>query len=564
MNVLTWFGAVLRVDADRNRLIQEPIWMTTADGLDFNAGGDPAPSPLGPLAMQDGDRANIVHFQARGLLLTASAKSRDLTLEPEQGELAHTFLLVQSSDLADLRHILNRRWRLQPSGQVLQKADIAIGQGFMLTLGTLQLDLANCLPLASSLRPARPRSALYVAPPAYQLRPGDPVADTIELADAPPMHTALGHDVELIRRPQQLAPELPLSPAEPRTSAPLPLAEPLGTVLAPPIVVSAADRALFATLYREGAVHPGLPGTVNHLRHESQRFVCLSRGAEGLVFDRHGTSSDVGHVEKASALPTGFHRQGGRLWLDSKLMDQAPRLRGPHVVFYDPALDGVEAWLGGAIPALSVIAQQADRHARALLPAKLDRSRSVGMLFDHREIMAVAGFAQLEADESDAPIVCVEDLLYVDRPTPGALPAYLMRELRDRILARFDGRGEAVRRIYLRPAGANHGRQDIERFLLQQSFEPVQLDHMPFKQQVELFRSAAFVVGSHGAGLANILFAPPGLRILELTTAHQFQPDIWLLATKLGHLHGLLGCPGPEVDTGLFRDLYQALENFRL
>jgi capsular polysaccharide biosynthesis protein len=185
-------------------------------------------------------------------------------------------------------------------------------------------------------------------------------------------------------------------------------------------------------------------------------------------------------------------------------------------------------------------------------------------MFDHREIMAIAGFSRIEADLSDAPIVGVENLTYLDRPTPGALPAAVMSEIRHRILARFDGRGERTRRIYLRPARASHGRIEMERFLLQQSFEPVQLDHMPFRDQVDLFRSAAFVVGSHGAGLSNILFAPPGARVLELMDEARFQPDIWLLASKLGHLHGFLGCHDLDVDTPAFRDLYETLENFRL
>ena len=41
---------------------------------------------------------------------------------------------------------------------------------------------------------------------------------------------------------------------------------------------------------------------------------------------------------------------------------------------------------------------------------------------------------------------------------------------------------------------------------------------LSFEAQIEHFRSASTVVGEHGAGLVNIMFMPPGSRVLELTT----------------------------------------------
>jgi capsular polysaccharide biosynthesis protein len=103
----------------------------------------------------------------------------------------------------------------------------------------------------------------------------------------------------------------------------------------------------------------------------------------------------------------------------------------------------------------------------------------------------------------------------------------------------------------------------MERLLLQQGFEPINLDHIPMLRQVELFRSAAFVVGSQGSGLSNIMFSPPGLRVLELGEGGQFHPDTWLLATKLGHLHGFLSCGASGVDGGSFSALYATMDSFR-
>jgi Glycosyltransferase 61 len=47
-------------------------------------------------------------------------------------------------------------------------------------------------------------------------------------------------------------------------------------------------------------------------------------------------------------------------------------------------------------------------------------------------------------------------------------------------------------------------------------FEKVVLELLPFDEQVALFRRAECVIGGHGAGLSNIIFSPPGCRIVEI------------------------------------------------
>ena len=46
--------------------------------------------------------------------------------------------------------------------------------------------------------------------------------------------------------------------------------------------------------------------------------------------------------------------------------------------------------------------------------------------------------------------------------------------------------------------------------------EPVAAEHLSGAAQIALFRHAELVVGPHGAGLANLLFASPGCRVIEL------------------------------------------------
>ncbi|HEX5761006.1 MAG TPA: glycosyltransferase family 61 protein [Thermoanaerobaculia bacterium] len=69
-------------------------------------------------------------------------------------------------------------------------------------------------------------------------------------------------------------------------------------------------------------------------------------------------------------------------------------------------------------------------------------------------------------------------------------------------------------------------------------------DRLPAAEQVALFARARLVVGAHGSGLANLLFAPPGARVLELMPQRSFFPLFWHLAAALGQVYGVHIVPG--------------------
>ena len=57
---------------------------------------------------------------------------------------------------------------------------------------------------------------------------------------------------------------------------------------------------------------------------------------------------------------------------------------------------------------------------------------------------------------------------------------------------------------------------DILPALVRHGYEIVCTEHMTFLEQVALFASAEQIVSMHGAGMSNIVFAPPGAGVLEL------------------------------------------------
>jgi Glycosyltransferase 61 len=68
----------------------------------------------------------------------------------------------------------------------------------------------------------------------------------------------------------------------------------------------------------------------------------------------------------------------------------------------------------------------------------------------------------------------------------------------------------------------------------------VQPEKLSLTQQMELFSEAGLIVGPHGAGIQNALWAPRGCRMLELVNVRYFSGVYWTLAESLGHPYGLV------------------------
>lgn len=73
-------------------------------------------------------------------------------------------------------------------------------------------------------------------------------------------------------------------------------------------------------------------------------------------------------------------------------------------------------------------------------------------------------------------------------------------------------------------------------------FQLVDCNRLTLKEQVELFSSASFVIGIHGAGLTNTLFKKGGnLKVLEIAPDLDFQPEHYKnICIKYGFEHNLI------------------------
>ncbi len=78
-------------------------------------------------------------------------------------------------------------------------------------------------------------------------------------------------------------------------------------------------------------------------------------------------------------------------------------------------------------------------------------------------------------------------------------------------------------------------------------FEVVVLGPLATEAQIALFRDAAQVVGVHGAGLTNILFAPRDCVVLEILPPLSASWSYWQLASGLGQRYAALIADDPEL-----------------
>jgi capsular polysaccharide biosynthesis protein len=117
----------------------------------------------------------------------------------------------------------------------------------------------------------------------------------------------------------------------------------------------------------------------------------------------------------------------------------------------------------------------------------------------------------------------------------------------------FDGYGIAAtkpsRNLYVTRADTKKRRivneAELQPILSARGFESVAPGRLPLREQARLFAEAHAIVGPHGAGLTNILFAPHTARVVEIFPADKVKNTYFLLAKSLGQSYrGVIGSAG--------------------
>lgn len=90
--------------------------------------------------------------------------------------------------------------------------------------------------------------------------------------------------------------------------------------------------------------------------------------------------------------------------------------------------------------------------------------------------------------------------------------------------------------------------REVLKCLEEQGFEKIIPGEMTIKEQARAFSVAEVIVSPHGAGLTNILFAPPGTKVIEIFSPHYIEKCFWILASQLELEYGfILGESTPRI-----------------
>lgn len=120
----------------------------------------------------------------------------------------------------------------------------------------------------------------------------------------------------------------------------------------------------------------------------------------------------------------------------------------------------------------------------------------------------------------------------------GFIPECDLAVLRDAILSRIPVLPKPVERLYIsRTRSRNRplGREvELETELARRGFRICYFEEMPLAEQFAAIHQAKIVIAPHGAGLANLVAAKPGLRVLELLSRNWFNTCYAKLAVQIG------------------------------
>jgi Glycosyltransferase 61 len=182
-------------------------------------------------------------------------------------------------------------------------------------------------------------------------------------------------------------------------------------------------------------------------------------------------------------------------------------------------------WLLDALPRLGLLMDLGCDLDGLVVPAALED-------FHHETLdrLGLDRIAQFQAGENLN--VRVERLVAPSMPGAPLEPAaWACAWLRETFQA---DESSVTRRLYVTRRGALRRRlqneEEIVDLLVEAGFDVVDPAVLTVAEQAKLFASAEIVVAPHGAGLANLVFAPARATVVELLSPHYVNPCYWALS----------------------------------
>jgi hypothetical protein len=533
-HLLSWHGTVVRVDRVGGGLIHAlpmPARASADDwALEVPEGGVLEAQPHATdheLTLHPAGHKNLLALQRGTSYLCADPHVGAVHYNRPHHSIWETFLLLDGAELARLRRVVGTVW--SHDGAAPESA--SVGEGFRLRIGALDFDLRDGVP-----GPAEGADS-FAAGAGVVLRAAGRMADLDEV----PLRRRAPEEVAALVADAAAFARTPDSRFNIRGDAEF------GFV---PLACCRADEDWMLARWTEpGPRRLGRQVLGPQALRARDKYVLLTRWQEGIIYDEAGACNEVGYLNAIGMSGSGMvRREGDHFFASWDNMMTAPRLTGPHVVFYGGNLVNYYHWVIDALLPLHALAPYLPAGATLLLPGTLRGFRQgpeANSVVDHIAALREWGFGDMPAVEIDAPVCHVEEVYWLDRCSIGDMPASLVRTARERALARMPASDNAGgKRVYVT---RKHMRfvanaEQIEQIAKVAGFATYDLEGMTPRAQMALFRDAEFVIGPHGAGLANLLFCAPGTKVIELSPDSEFRPYFAQISDKLDLSHAVLPC----------------------
>lgn len=234
--------------------------------------------------------------------------------------------------------------------------------------------------------------------------------------------------------------------------------------------------------------------------------------------------------------------------------------RGTAVNYYHVLMDMLERY---AVFAESMPAERPD----ALLV-----NRNTPYAREYLSLLGLDSFPTIEPTKHGA--VRADRLLVPSLPNAENLaPPWTTEWLRERLPpVRLAGR---PRRIYVTRGSRRNSRRVVNEAALLEVLRPLGFSvfdpgEHSVQEQIDHFAAAEVVVGPHGAGLTNLVFASPGVKVLELFAPRYLNPGYWAIASNIPEstYRYLVGLPADRRPAGarmnsVYQDITVDVPTFR-
>jgi hypothetical protein len=322
----------------------------------------------------------------------------------------------------------------------------------------------------------------------------------------------------------------------------------------PPILADADDEEIFFTRYRNSQRPPlGAVSQSLALLRRSNQYLSTSRFSEGVIFDHlGGVRRGFGFLNGAPLSHTPWLlRDAEGLAVERESLGRAPHYDSSFLIFYNGNLHNYYHWLAEGLLPLDVLMNSLppDKNICIALPKSMD----INPLVDHRGSLMSLGFDKVDVIEIGDDLVNVAEVIWVECDLVEHMPAQYLKSFQRRIASKYANQvKKRSRRLLIERKGPTRMISNfdaVRAVLSEEGFDTVSLEGMAPSDQILLFQSAEFVVGAHGAGLANLLFCEPGTKVIEFMPSVEMRPFFWIISDSLDLRHAVQFCPMVNGDT---------------